>query len=81
MLLGSMPTTLPKRSVLSGLGETFFAVVLGNIIYFWVAPYLPRELQHELFHPDAGLLLDFLVCAGVFGLVRLVRRQLASRGK
>jgi len=75
-----MPPNVSKRSVFSGLGESFLAVLLGNIVYFGLAPYLPEGLQHQLFHPDAGLLLDFLTCAAVFGLIRLVRRALASRG-
>jgi hypothetical protein len=71
-----MANTPPRRSIFSGLGESFLAVLLGNIIYFGVSPYLPRGLQHELLHPDAGLLLDFLTCAAVFGLIRLVRAKL-----
>ena len=71
----------PKRSILSGLGESFFAVVLGNIIYFAAAPLLPPGLQHELFRPDLGLLLDFLVCLGVFALTRIVRARFLSATK
>ena len=71
----------PKRSIFSGLGESFFAVVLGNIIYFAVAPLLPASLQHELFRPDLGLVLDFLVCLGVFAVTRLVRTRLLSHTK
>jgi hypothetical protein len=71
----------PTRSIFSGLGETFLAVVLGNIIYFAAAPHLPANLRHEIFRLDPGLLLDFLVCALVFGLVRLVRTQVLTRPK
>jgi hypothetical protein len=62
--------------VFSGLGESFLAVLLGNVIYFGVSPWLPPALQHELFRPDAGLVLDFLTCAVVFGLIRLIRNRL-----
>ena len=68
-----MAAPQPKKSIFSGLGESFVAVLLGNIVYFGVAPYLPRALQHELFHPDAGLALDFLTCVAIFGLIRLIR--------
>jgi len=71
-----MAAPQPKKSIFSGLGESFLAVLLGNIIYFSAAPYLPRALQHDLFHPDVGLLLDFITCAAVFGLIRLIRRKL-----
>ena len=70
-----------KRSIFSGLGESFLAVVVGNVIYFGAAPYLPLGLQHELFRPDAGLVVDFLVCAGVFWVIRLVRKRAANQGK
>ncbi|HUJ41328.1 MAG TPA: hypothetical protein VLW54_12345 [Candidatus Acidoferrales bacterium] len=73
-----MPLDQPKRSIFSGLGESFLAVVLGNLIYFAVAPRLPAALQHELFRPDLGLVLDFLVCVGVFAAIRLVRALLVS---
>ena len=69
----------PNRSLFSGLGETFLAVLLGNIIYFAAAPLLPSVLQHELFRPDLGLLLDFLVCAAVFYVIRLARRRFLNR--
>lgn len=76
-----MAAVPPRRSIFSGLGETFFAVILGNIIYFAAAPHLPLSLQHQLFRPDLGLLVDFLICAAVFGVVRLVRTRLLTRPK
>lgn len=76
-----MSNAQPKRSLFSGLGESFLAVLLGNILYFAAAPYLPEGLQHDLFRIDAGLVVDFLVCAVVFGGIRLVRRMAASRGE
>lgn len=68
----------PRRSIFSGLGETFLAVVLGNIIYFAAAPALPPNLQHQLFRPDLGLLLDFVVCAITFGMIRLIRSRVLT---
>jgi uncharacterized RDD family membrane protein YckC len=76
-----MSTPPIRKSVFSGLGESFLAVLLGNIIYFSASPYLPARLQHELFRPDAGLLADFLTCAVIFGLIRYVRKRSASRDK
>ena len=76
-----MAAVPPPRSIFSGLGETFLAVLLGNIIYFAAAPHLPPGMRHEIFRLDSGLLLDFLVCVVVFGLIRLVRTQLLTRPK
>lgn len=76
-----MASAPPKRSIFSGLGESFLAVLLGNIIYFAASPLLPPTFQHQLFQPDLGLLLDFLVCGAVFGLIHTVRARLISHNK
>ena len=76
-----MATAQPRKSIFSGLGESFLAVLVGNIIYFGAMPYLPQRFQHELFRPDAGLMLDFLICAAVFGGIRYARRRAARREK
>jgi len=68
-----------KRSIFSGLGESFLAVLLGNIIYFGFAPQLPERFQHQLFRPDFGLLLDFLVCVVAFLVIRVVRSRLLTK--
>lgn len=71
------------RSIFSGLGETFLAVVLGNIVYFSLMPYLPPAWQHdsESFRPDAGTVLDLAICALMLGIIRVVRGKLASHSK
>lgn len=76
-----MSSAPQKRTIFSGLGESFLAVLVGNIIYFAAAPALPPSLQHQLFRPDLGLLLDFLVCAAVFGLIRFLRSRLLTDRK
>jgi hypothetical protein len=52
--------------------EYLTAILLGNgIYYFSLLPHLPGILQHQGFQADFGLLIDFLVCAGVFALIQL----------
>jgi ABC-type uncharacterized transport system permease subunit len=52
--------------------EYLVAVVLGNAIYYFsLFRHLPQSLQHQGFHMDAGVLVDFLVCIAVYGLIRL----------
>jgi len=52
--------------------EYLVAILLGNAIYgFSLVPHLPHYLQHQGFQVDLGMLLDFLVCVGVYGLIRL----------
>jgi hypothetical protein len=54
-------------------GEYLLAVLGGNIIYLDVEPRLPNLLHHRLFQIDLGLGLDFLICALLYGLIRLIR--------
>lgn len=55
--------------------EYLVAILVGNAIYFLsLMPHLPANLRHQAFRIDAGMLLDFLVCVGVYGLIRVARR-------
>ncbi len=52
-------------------GEYLAAILGGNIIYFLLEPRLPAALRHRIFRVDAGLALDFVICVGVYALIRL----------
>ena len=68
----SPKTTLPS---LRQWVEYLVAILLGNAIYFFsLLPHLPAFLRHQVFRVDWGIGLDFLVCVGVYGLVRLAGR-------
>ncbi len=55
--------------------EYLIAILLGNAIYFFsLAPHLPASMRHTAPKTDWGTLVDFLVCAGVYGLIRLGAR-------
>ena len=56
------------------------AILAGNAIYFLILyPVLPTQLQHlpprpggpTPFRFDLGLLIDFLCCVAVYGVIRL----------
>lgn len=52
--------------------EYLVAILLGNLIYYFsLVPHLPEALRHEGFQLDWGMLLDFIVCVAVYGLIRL----------
>ena len=60
------------------------AILAGNAIYFLVLfPSLPRVLQHQAPRPDSalpfvfdlGLVLDFLLCVLVYGVIRMASRH------
>ena len=53
--------------------EYLVAILAGNILYLFIEPQLPNPMRHRMFRIDVGLGLDFLICVGVYGLVRLVR--------
>jgi hypothetical protein len=52
--------------------EYLVAILLGNAIYYFsLQPHLPPIWRHPGAKIDLGLFLDFLVCVGVYGLIRL----------
>jgi len=52
--------------------EYLIAILLGNAIYYFsLVPHLPGPLRHQGFAMDWGSLVDFIVCAGVYGLIRV----------
>jgi hypothetical protein len=55
--------------------EYLVAILLGNAIYYFsLTPYLPDSLRHQGFLIDAGVLVDFVICVLVYGLIRLGAR-------
>lgn len=53
--------------------EYLVAVLAGNIFYLFVEPQLPNAMRHRMFRIDPGLAIDFLMCVGIYGILRLVR--------
>jgi len=52
--------------------EYLAAILIGNAIYYLsLVPHLPEALRHQGFRTDWGMLVDFLVCVAVYGLIRL----------
>jgi len=52
--------------------EYLAAILIGNAIYYLsLAPHLPEVLRHQGFQIDSGVVIDFLVCVCVYGLIRL----------
>lgn len=52
--------------------EYLAAILVGNAIYYLsLAPHLPDIFRHQGFQIDGGVFVDFLVCVGVYGLIRL----------
>jgi hypothetical protein len=56
--------------------ESLLAVLLGNLVYFLVMPYLPERARHVPTHPDIGLMVDFWICLVALGLIRTVGKRI-----
>jgi hypothetical protein len=55
--------------------EYLAAILLGNAIYYLsLLPHLPDPLRHQGFQVDWGMAIDFFVCVGIYGLIRLGSR-------
>jgi hypothetical protein len=53
--------------------QAFCAVILGNIVYFLLAPSLPLA-RHRPFQFDVGMIVDFWFCVVAYGLIRTARK-------
>jgi hypothetical protein len=62
-----------KASIAVTLMQALLAVILGNLVYFFLGPvfHFPR---HRPFQLDWGLIVDFWLCLVAWGLIRTVRR-------
>jgi hypothetical protein len=58
----------------TNLLQAFFAIVLGNVAYFLLAPSFPPVARHHPFRVDLGMLIDFWFCLAAYGLIRTARR-------
>jgi hypothetical protein len=63
-----------KSGVIVNLLQAFLAVVLGNVVYFVIAPSLSPIARHHPFRLDLGVVLDFWFCLVAYGLIRTARR-------
>jgi hypothetical protein len=73
-MLAGLEGTLAKASVLRNIRDGLIAVLAGNAVYFLLMPHLPARFQHQPFQQDLGLVIDFLVCFALFGLLRRFMR-------
>jgi hypothetical protein len=67
--------------VLRRLLKQTIAIILGNLLYFFVLmPHLPPAGRHRPDRLDLGLIVDFWVCVVLYGVIELIdRRRQRSR--
>jgi len=63
-----------KPTVLMNFLQALLAIILGNVVYFVLAPSLPPVARHRPLRVDLGMVLDFWLCLVVWGLIRTVRK-------
>jgi hypothetical protein len=59
-----------KSTVLINFLQALLAILLGNLVYFLLAPSLPPVARHRPFQFDVGMILDFCLCLVAYGLIR-----------
>lgn len=65
---------MSKPLVLVNFLQALVAIILGNVLYFVLAPSLPPIARHRPFRLDLGMVLDFWFCLVAYGLIRTARR-------
>ena len=74
-------SSVVKRRTIRNFLDALVAVLSGNAIYFLLMPHLPTVIRHRLFKEDLGLLVDFLICAAIFAVVKYSRRTEGDENK
>jgi hypothetical protein len=69
----SKPGPSKPRAIVN-LWQALLAVVLGNVVYFAIAPSLPAVARHHPFHMDLGTIVDFWFCLVAYGLIRSAKK-------
>ena len=65
---------MSKSRVMLNLLQALLAVVLGNVVYFILAPSLPAAARHQPLRLDLGVVVDFWFCLVAYGVIRTARR-------
>ena len=66
-----------SKPAVTNFVHALIAVILGNVIYFMLVPYLPPAAHHIARRMDLGMVVDFWFCLLVLGIIKTVfkRRQ------
>ncbi|MGC2111283.1 MAG: hypothetical protein WA655_17345 [Candidatus Korobacteraceae bacterium] len=73
---------MSNQSVLRRLVKQTIAVIVGNLLYFFVLmPHLPAAGRHRPDQLDLGLIVDFWLCVVLYGAIELVDRKWKRRSQ
>lgn len=74
-MLAGAEGALARSETVNNFLDALVAVLAGNAIYYFLAPYLPGIARHGLFKQDFGLVVDFIICTAIFLMVKLARAR------
>jgi len=75
-LASEHPQPVSNSIVLRKLLKQTVAVVVGNLLYYFVLmPHLPPAGRHHPDRLDLGLIVDFWLCVVLYGVIELVDRK------
>jgi len=69
---------MSQRSVSGNFLQALAAVLVGNLAYYALMPYLPVRARHVVFRQDWGIVVDFSFCMVAFGLIKTLTRWIAK---
>jgi len=64
-----------SKPAVTNFVHALIAVVVGNIVYFLLVPYLPPAAHHVARRIDLGMVVDFWFCLAVLGIVKMAARR------
>jgi len=57
---------------MKNFAHSLAAVLVGNLLYFLLMPYLPVAAQHMTRSFDLGMAVDFCFCLAALGIIKAV---------
>ena len=57
---------------MKNFAHSLAAVLVGNLVYFFVMPYLPVAAQHMSRSFDLGMAVDFFFCLAILGIIKAI---------
>ena len=64
---------------MKNFAHSLAAVIVGNLVYFFVMPYLPAAAQHMTRAFDLGMAVDFAFCLAILGIIKAIVWRMQDR--
>lgn len=65
---------------MKNFAHSLAAVLVGNLVYFFVMPYLPIAAQHMSRSFDLGMAVDFSFCLAILGIIKAIAWRMQESG-